>query len=258
MDNNTGVISQHGDVLLNFKMDENSEAVCFQVDSAILKAKSRYFDRLLGDVRFSEAGKFKTTTLDCRLLFHDSVPQRQSSWSTVLTPRLIAVLANRPAASSQEGTTSTRPQIEIIDVGAISPVKSIRPLVADLLTLLHTGRLSSSRETSKVPLTNLANLTVVADRFDCVGAVASLIQNTNILKRPKLIKSQLDEASLRKRLLVGLLTRDNELVCAHSRDLLLVGSHLWQDNTPAPDAALWWDLPRNLEGEYSFNTYDWR
>ena len=199
-----------------------------------------------------------STTL-CWIAYYRSIKpltQYQPSWSTGLTTRVIAMLANQPAVSSSAVVTSTLPKIEIIDVGAISPVKSIRPLVADLLTLLHTGRLFTSRETSKVPLTNLANLIVVADRFDCVNAVAALIRTTTILKRPTLIKSQLDEASLRKRLLIGVLTRDSELVRVHSRELLLMGSHLWQNNAPAPDTALWWDLPRNLEGEYGLNTYD--
>ena len=208
------IIDPAGDIVLACKDRDDGELVCFRVNSARLKTRSKYFERILGDLRFSEGA---------------------------------TVAYARPPSDTDDSNSGTSlPRIEVVDVGRISPVKSIRPLMTDLLLLLHQNQLTSRR----VPLVNLTNLAVAADRFGAADVLAEFVRNSNVVLRPKALKSSLDEVSLRQRLLIGLLLKDDELVSVHSKDLILRGSNSWSLEDPIPPSdALWWDLPRNIEGK---------
>lgn len=209
----TVIISAEGDVVLSCKAEENSEEVRFRVISACLKKQSKYFAGLLGSTRFVEG---------------------------------INVLENASSLPSTESAVDRLPRIQVIDVGRTSPIKSIRPLLTHLFLLLHYGHIGPSR---KIPLANLTNLAIAADRFDAIPALSAYVRSTNAMVGPRGLKYPLQEEIVRQRLLVGLLLGDGDLVRCHSTDLILSGSKLWTEDAPqAPNDALWWDLPRNIEG----------
>lgn len=132
------IVSSAGDVVLLVQREASTQEICkYRVDSSTLKHASTYFSRLFDPI-FQEGTqvaaahqhlKTKYTTLDA------SVPADEL------------------------------PQVRIVDVGRISPsVKTIKPLMADLLCALHARNLT----TATPPLANVANLCIVADRFDCL------------------------------------------------------------------------------------------
>ena len=212
-DDGVVIICLTGIVILQCKADDESEAISFKVDSARLKQESRYFNRLLTNANFAEGAAAMTTA------------------------------SNVDSASPQESSRVFN--LEVVDVGRISPVKSIQPLMTDFLLILHRDH----APTRKIPLVNLANLAIVADRFDATTALAAFVRNTNAIVKCKLLKYPVDEERMRQRLLLGLFLKDEELFRVHSRDLILAGSTIWPTiEVEPPNDALWWDLPRNIEG----------
>ena len=96
----------------------------------------------------------------------------------------------------------------------------------------------------------MENLAIAADRFDTAGFLGECLYKGNMHLRPKGLKYPLDEEVLRQRLLIGLLLNDIESVRAHSKDMILSGSKYWSAAaSELPNDALWWDLPRNMEGK---------
>lgn len=219
-DDGTVTISPSADIILSCRAHQQSEACHFKVERRGLVAKSKYFDRLLSDQRFAEGAT------------------------------LIGREAQRQALD-QGSCADWLPVIQVIDIGRISPVKSIRPLLTDFFLSIQQGQISNR----KMPLINLANLAITADRFDASSALAEYVQKTNMILRPKALKYPLSEETIRQRLLVGLLLNDNELVRTHSKDLISHGSRFWVATPPdTPNDALWYDLPRNIEGTYSYTS----
>ena len=216
-DNGHIIVSPNPDVILACRAKDDSEQFYFKANSTCLKGSSRYFDHLLGDVRFAEGFEHSKR------------------------------FAKDTGSSSRQTGEQAKPDLpvfEIVDVGRTSPVKSIKPLVTDLLLILHGHRLDGP----KIPLVNLANLAVAADRFDVTPVLATYVRSTNAILRPKALKTLLTEEAIRQRLLLGLLLEDGELVRSHSKDLILRGSKIWTNEELNVSEALWWDLPRHLEG----------
>jgi hypothetical protein len=110
----------------------------FRVSTTALKAKSKYFERLLEAGRFGEGQQIISQ--------HEALLKKFAS------------LALAPATEL--------PVIRIEDLGRISAVKSIRPLLTDFLLILHDQDTQATP-----PVSNLANLAIVADRFDALDAV---------------------------------------------------------------------------------------
>jgi hypothetical protein len=173
------IISPAGDVVLVVQRDACTEEICrYRVDSNTLKQASTYFSRLL-DTTFQEGTqvavahahlKTKYTNLDA------SVPADEL------------------------------PQVKIVDVGRISPsVKTIKPLMADFLCALHARDLI----TLTPPLANVANLCIVADRFDCLVPWRTYCKNHKMIaaldaKSPTKVAVSWTEERTRQRLLVGI------------------------------------------------------
>lgn len=209
-----------GDVVLDVQSDcdQDQGTLSFRVSSRSLVSHSVYFQRLLEDTRFAEGSNVATTLEKVRAEHGDSA----------------------------EAPSDSLPHVHVAELGRISPIKSIRPIFTDLLLILHNGDLPSR----KIPLTNLANLVIVADRFDSTKPFADWIRSRGVLVRPKALSANPSEEALRQRLLLGLLLQDTELVLHHSRDLIVKGSPLWDDHDkPLPSDALWWDLPSGIEEE---------
>ena len=148
----------------------------------------------------------------------------------------------------QLASVADLPHLKITDVGRISAVKSIDVLMTDFLRMLHGQDISNLQP----PLANVANLCIVADRFDALDVVRRYFQSRKTLqlldsKGPTGAASRsLPEEKTRQRLLVGLLLDDASWAWSASLRLVQQG---WVGREVPDDAALWWDLPNGIEEE---------
>ncbi|KAF2119958.1 hypothetical protein BDV96DRAFT_610110 [Lophiotrema nucula] len=216
-------IAAKGDLILEVGQDEASRKFSYRVDSELLKQNSRYFDNLLS-LRFNEG------------------------------QQLLAALEALQAAghsSFADVPVDALPSITIVNVGRISKVSSIQSLVADFLRALHNQDLSVANP----PVANLANLAVVADRFDALQHFSRYIQRRKYLvaldARTKARGSaSIPEEKARQKLLVGLLFDHSPWVTRYSKQLILRDSVLWKPGAVGDStAALWWDVPNGIEDE---------
>lgn len=220
-----GIISidPNGDVVLRFEHDTKatSQAHSFQVSSSVLKATSKYFERLLQPGRFEEAKKVEES--------HRLLHQRYGDIATVPADQL--------------------PVLDIQDLGRISKVKAIDALLTDFLLILYGKDLPTTP-----PLGNLANLAIVADRFDALEAAQGYVTRKKILraidgKTTMKLDAALSEEKARQRLLVASLLDYPPWMEKYSVRMIVKG---WVGKDPDGDAPLWWDLPFRIEEELAF------
>lgn len=214
-------IASSGNLILEVQEDRTGEVCPYRVDAAVLRVKSRYFDRLLDPKKFTEGRQTSAT-----LAALGDLDLRDD-------PSVLARL----------------PRVRVTDVGRISHVSSIRKLCADFLQVLHGGQLSSE----SMPLANLANLAVVADRFDALETVAEYAQKHRLMQavdgKSRRQTGGLLEEKARQRILVGLLLDHPDWVTIHSKPLITLGSMRWAEADADDRKALWWDLPQGVEDE---------
>jgi hypothetical protein len=219
------VIASSGDLVLDVSQDEGSQRYSYRVDSKTLQQNSRYFENLLSD-RFSEGQQLAASLTALKIAGHAS-------------------LADAPVESL--------PRIPIVYAGriAISKASSIRNLVADFLRAIHGLDLAVPNP----PIANLANLAIVADRFDATACVLKYVQRKKFLQLAE-AKSKgrsslaLTEERVRQKLLIGLLLDHPPWVTRYSKYLIMRDSVQWgpdveEDHTK----ALWWDIPNGIEDE---------
>ncbi|ORX95002.1 hypothetical protein BCR34DRAFT_525746 [Clohesyomyces aquaticus] len=215
------IISTGGDLILKISQEEEGgDVFSFRVDSSTLQQNSKYFEKLLSD-RFSE-GK-----------------------------DLIAALATLDLSGLRGIAVATLPHISIVNVGRISKVSSIKTLTADFLRTLHGLELAVANP----PVANLANLAVVADRFDALEYLSKYVRRKKWLqaidaKAKSKANTTLTEGRVRQKLLIGLLLDHSPWVTQYSKHLIMRDSEQWKpDFEPNERDALWWDLPRRVEEE---------
>lgn len=190
----------------------------FRVSTTALKAKSKYFERLLEAGRFGEGQQIISQ--------HEALLKKFSSLALVPATEL--------------------PVIRIENLGRISAVKSIRPLLTDFLLILHDQDTQATP-----PVSNLANLAIVADRFDALDAVRLHVRRKKVLRaldakaQPKQ-DAGLSEERVRQRLLVGLMLDYAPWVEKYSVRLITKG---WVGQEAELEDPLWWDLPNRIEEE---------
>ncbi|KAF2622469.1 hypothetical protein BU25DRAFT_209229 [Macroventuria anomochaeta] len=219
------VVAPSGDLILDVSQEEGSQQYCYRVVSKTLQQNSRYFENLLS-ARFSEGQKLAAALKGLKLAGH---------------------------ASLEDAPIESLPRIPIVNAGriAISKVSSIRNLVADFLRAIHGLDLAVANP----PVANIANLAVVADRFDAVECVAKYVQRKKFLQMTE-AKSKgrtspaLTEERVRQKLLIGLLLDYPPWVTRYSKHLIMRDSVQWgpdveEDHTK----ALWWDIPNGVEDE---------
>jgi hypothetical protein len=219
------VIAPGGDLVLDVSQEEDSQRYSYRVDSKTLQQHSRYFENLLSG-RFSEG-------------------QHLSAALEVLKLGQHADIAQAPA--------DILPHISIVNVGRIAVSKSavIKPLLADFLRAVHGGDLAVANP----PLANLANLAVVADRFDAVTQLAKYAQRRKYIQiidaRSKgKAAPTLTEERTRQKLFVGLLFDHPAWVSKYSKHLVMRDSMQWRPGAEEDHTkALWWDIPRGIEDE---------
>lgn len=192
----------------------------YRVSSSHLKQASPYFTRLLDPDKFGEGATVAEK--------HEALKARYSSFETMPLEEL--------------------PRVSIVDVGRISPaVKSIQPLMTDFLRALHNQDLSVQAP----PMSNIANLVIVADRFDALPAMRQYFKSRKLMAlldakvQDKSGKSWSEER-VRQRFLVGLLMENPSWVWHASLRLI---HHGWVGREPDENAALWCDLPMGIEGK---------
>lgn len=219
------LVAPSGDLILDVSQEEGSQQYSYRVDSKILQQNSRYFENLLSD-RFSEGQKLAAALKDLKLAGH---------------------------ASLEDAPIERLPRIPIVNAGriAISKASSIRNLVADFLRAIHGLDLAVSNP----PVANIANLAVVADRFDAADCMARYVQKKKFLQLTE-AKSKgraspvLTEERVRQKLLIGLLLDHPSWVTRYSKYLIIRDSSQWQpDVVEDHTKALWWDIPNGLEDE---------
>src|SRR5215469_6497984 len=146
------------------------------------------------------------------------------------------------------------PLVKIEDLGRISKVNTIRNLVEDFLNIVHDHVLPKPP-----PISNLANLAIVADRFDCLPSLIAADRRLKFIQANERRKSSAltsakpvpdSEERTRQKLLIGILLDHSPWVSLASKRLIIGGSTRWKaDGVDDTDTALWWDLPRDVEEE---------
>lgn len=203
----------------------------YRVNSDKLRTSSRYFDILLDPSKFSEGVKIADKL-------------RQLRADHVGNPDI---------------HVSDLPVVSIKSVGRVGKLKSINGLMKDFLLILHDEPISST--SSKLPLSNLANLVVVADHFDALQTLKDYVRRNNFFIRvsksesssrksvgPIIWNNTVEEAT-RMRILVGILL-DHAPWVNQTEDLIVRGSKNWSAEVEhIPTASLWWNLPQGLEGK---------
>jgi hypothetical protein len=219
------VIAPSGDLILDVAHEDNGQRYSYRVNSKTLQQNSRYFENLLSD-RFSEGQQLSAALEALRL----------SGYSDIA-----------------EVSVEVLPHISITNVGriAISKSSALRNLLADFLRAIHGFDLAVANP----PVANLANLAVVADRFDAVACLSRYVQRkkyAHIIDAKSKGKSSptLTEERVRQKLLVGLLFDHPSWVTKYSKHLIMRDSSQWQPGVEEDhNKALWWDLPYGVEDE---------
>jgi hypothetical protein len=219
------VVATSGDLVLDVAQEENGPRYSYRVDSTILQQNSRYFENLLSD-RFKEGQQLAAALQALKL----------SGYSDIA-----------------EVSSEVLPHIEIIHVGriAISKTSAIQNLLADFLRAVHGLDLA----TPNPPVANLANLAVVADRFDAVACLSKYVQRRKYMhladvKVKGKLNPTLTEERVRQKLLVGLLFDHPSWVTRYSKHLIMRDSVQWRPGVEEDHTkALWWDLPQGIEDE---------
>lgn len=215
-------IVAHGDIVLNIKHTEDQTTLphSFRVSSSVLKEHSKYFASLLQPGRFSEAGNVEST--------HKVLHEKYGNIA--------------------EAPVHELPTLNIEDLGRIS-VKSVGPLLTDFFLILHGLEVQPTP-----PVANLANLAIVADRFDALEVVRSHLRRKKTIRTldaKTLARTDvaLGEERVRQRLLVGLLLDYSPWVEKYSLRMISKG---WVGSEVSTSAGLWWDLPSRLEEELAY------
>ncbi|USP80326.1 hypothetical protein yc1106_07600 [Curvularia clavata] len=219
------VIAAGGDLILDVAQEEGGQRFSYRVDSKVLQQNSRYFENLLSQ-RFHEGQQLAKALEALRLSGHENIG---------------------------DAPEDVLPHISIVNVGrvAVAKASSIRNLLADFLRAIHGLDLAVSNP----PVPNLANLAVVADRFDAVACLSKYVQKKKFLQildaksRGKPSTAQTEER-VRQKLFVGLLFDHPPWVMRYSKYLIIRDSVQWQPGTEEDHTkALWWDMPNGVEDE---------
>jgi hypothetical protein len=219
------VITASGDLILDVAQEEDGQRYSYRVDSKILKEKSRYFENLLSD-RFSEGQQLSAALGALRLSGCSDIAE--------VSPEIL-------------------PHISIVNVGriAISKISALQNLIADFLRAIHGLDLGAPNP----PVANLANLAVVADRFDAVACLSKYVQRRKHFqaidaKSKGKPNPTLTEERVRQKLFVGLLFDHPPWVTKYSKHLLMRDSAQWRPGVEEDyTRALWWDIPNGVEDE---------
>ncbi|KAK3671357.1 hypothetical protein LTR78_008818 [Recurvomyces mirabilis] len=216
-------LAADGDIVLRIEHEFPStgkHSASFRVSTSI-SDHSKYFELLLQPGRFGEG---------------ESISARHSK-------------LREHYKSMVEVPTNELPAVRVRDVGRISSVKSLAPLCADFLSILHGKELQTIP-----PVANLANLAIVADRFDALGAVREYMRRKKIFRAidgKTTVKTDagLSEERVRQRLLIAMMLDCPQWLEKYSARIVAKG---WVGSEVDLTEPLWWDLPSRLEEELAY------
>ncbi|KAL9074795.1 MAG: hypothetical protein Q9157_004261 [Trypethelium eluteriae] len=193
----TTVIVDSGDIRLNICHDlanRNTQTFSYRVDTTCLRRTSRFFDRLLSG-QFVEAQRIS-----------EGLERLRKQYKNMI-----------------EAPISELPSVNIEDVGRVAISKSVQPLMADFLRALHGAGIES-----KVSIPNMANLVVVADRFDALPYFSEYVRKRKLLRGKDTPEQKLSEERLRQKLYVGILLNHEAWVAPPSHRIITRGSESWK------------------------------
>ncbi|KAI9158513.1 hypothetical protein HJFPF1_06509 [Paramyrothecium foliicola] len=206
--------------------------VAFRVELATLKKYSKYFDNLLSNSQFREAGLIAAA--------HDALAARSI----------------KPA----EADPQDLPWVPISDDDEATQTAGREPAFGDMLRIMH----QKPPKTSLVTLSFVTTLAITADRFDCTAVIARALSSHLKFKWPVTTGSRTPspesesslavEQVLRQKILVSWLLAQPLRLHHSTRELILRGSSLWSpfhEASPHMTAA-WWNLPEGLEQELHY------
>lgn len=222
-DDSLVTISPRGDLIVSIYDHGKRQSWKYRVEADRLRQGSPYFASLLHPSKFAEGERVHN--------------------------ELVALNARYPDVSG--APVAELPQVLVTDIGRISKVSSVKVLAADFLRVLHGFDLSAANP----PVPNLANLTIVADRFDALPMLSRYVKRHRFLqaldaKTRNGTNSTLSEERIRQKLLIGLLLDHGTWVSMYSKRLIIRNSLRWKPDAPeTADGALYWELPHGVESE---------
>lgn len=199
----------------------------YRVRLDTLKRTSKYFEHLLGSEVFKEGR---------------DISER------------FAELQTR-GVKPTEANAADLPRIGITDDDEASRAVGRENVFADLLRILH-----GAEAAMKPTVVYLASLAIMADRFDCLPAVARYVKALKSFRWPATYgKSGKDgtnmsvatEELLRQKILISWYLDQPIRLAQCTKELIIRGSSRWvytEDVAEASALASWWDLPDELEG----------
>lgn len=208
-----------------------STKVAYRVSIAALKGTSRYFAHLFSNPHFSEARLVADT-------HHGLVARR---------------------IKPSDADARDLPFVALVDDDEATQAADREPVFEDMLRILHRKPI----KTAKVAMPFAVTLAIIADRFDCVDAVARELNVQHKFKWPVISSRPLAvddrrrmadvEQTMRQKVLVSWLLGQPMRLQQASRELILRGSSLWsafhEADASVGRTAAWWDLPQGLERE---------
>jgi hypothetical protein len=249
------VIDPAGDLVLKVTDKAYPLPASFRVCSNQLKSTSPYFEVLFDETKFSEGKRLATEWKALRDRYEDG-------------------------SKLEDAPNSELPVLETQNIGRIGKVKNFQGLLTDFLRVCHgLDPMTGSR---MIPPMNLANLAIVADRFNATNALRAQLKRRNLLfigksasgersKRKSSIKDTMEsgqfaptdwtiansdsaldwnEERCRIKVLAGLFL-DQPSWVRETGNLIARGSQSWMPDSEPVDPStspLWWDLPMGVEG----------
>ena len=205
--------------------------VSYRVSLDSLRKHSKYFANLLTNPQFSEARRI-----------HEA-------------HQIFAMKGTK----ASEASVAELPRVSIIDDDEATQAAGRSHVFEDMLRMMHQKPI----KTTRVVMSYVATLAIIADRFDCVGIVSRALALAGDVKFKWPVsstRSYVDDAGrvtdvekvLRQKILVAWLLGQPMRLHQASRELIMRGSRLWgayRDDDPAGDmTAAWWNLPEGIEG----------
>jgi len=224
-------IKNDADLVLNVEISPGDEHILYLVITTELQASSLYFRNLLDPEKFSEGVRVSAIQRTLR--------DRYRSWRDVPPNEL--------------------PRILITDIGHLSGRVRYEELMTSFLRILLGVH---SQKIQPTPAW-LANLVVVADRFDGLKSLRDFVRTHHgpyTAIATKWLNSAYKEEPIRQILLSGMLLNISQWVTSCSARLVNHGSPRWDAVAEGVDEeprALWWTLPNGFEGAFmSISQFD--
>lgn len=230
----TVVISNDGDILIQIENPTSDR--CYRCSRNVLRSVSEYFNVLLDPAKFSEGNAIEARLRDLTRQYTDS--------------------AAMPASELPKA---------IIDVGDL-PKRCVSTGTASMVITLFFKILHDSSTTWPVPRAESINLvallSIVADRFACLHAIAEYLirqrLRITLLKDKRSGTAHRHELRNRQKLLAGLYFGFSEWVYQCSAALIVEGPTRQttisldssEDEDREGDRAVWWRLPGGVEGVF--------